>query len=385
MSGTLPGGFGAGSDILDVTGYWALSEAAVHDFAKAIDIRVGSAAANAIPAVLEGAQWRTLAAVDGTTLPGGSQDGFYRSGTDVHILTRHLSSFVLLRDVQKPRKPARFRGSNTNGRLVLRWNAATDNSGQIGSYAVYANGVKIRTVGPAARSADVGRFKTTDSRTFRMRAYDVAGNASPLTYKLVVVPSVRNLTLADAKTRLTQRGLKAGAITRIYSSEIAAGRVVSASKSGVLRVGSGVPLNVSLGPRNRPAPSGSPGSGTTGGSTSGGSTSGSGTTPPPPPPPSATPPPASPPPAPPSSGGSAEGDITTNFEATAQADDSWLRRVLGLALVGAAFILAAGALLRSRQRRQEEVAAATPIEPVLFWDTRLLQFASSTVRRLTGR
>jgi large repetitive protein len=383
--GPLSAGYTAGSDILDVTAYWAIAGTQVHDFVQPIDIRFSGAAANAVPALLEGSTWRAIAPVPGTSLPSGDQDGFYRSGTDVHVLTRHLSSFALLLDTQKPGKPRRFRGSNTNGRLVLRWAAATDNSGLIARYVVYANGAQIRTVGGSVLSADVGRFKATDGRKYQVRACDAAGNASALTYRLVIVPTVRNLTLADATTRLVQRGLKLGAVKRVYSTSIAAGRVVSASKSGVLRMGSGIPLSVSLGSANRPAPSGSSGGffgpGTSSGSgtgTNGGSTGSPGTSPPPLPP-------APPQPAPSANGGGeAEGDITTNFEATSQTDDSRLRQALGLALLGAAFILAGGALMRSRQRRYDEGAAVTSVEPVLFWDTRLLRFATRSIRRVTG-
>jgi hypothetical protein len=389
LVGPLGTGYTAGSDILDVTAYWALSGAQVHNFAQPIDIRFSSAAANAVPAVIEGSAWRSIAPLSGTTLPGGQEDGFYRSGTDVHVLTRHLSSFALLRDAQKPGKPRSFRGANTNGRLVLRWAAATDNSGVIASYGVYANGKKIKTVAGNVLSADVGRFKTSDARSYQVRAYDAAGNAGALTYKLVVVPSVKNLTLAAAKALLVKRGLKLGAVKRIFSAAVVAGRVVSASKSGVLKAGTGVAVSVSLGRANRPAPTGSSGSGTTGGTGTFGNTPGTGGSPTSSPgtnPQSPPLPPAPPQPSSPTTGSEAEGDITTNFEATSQTDDSWLRRALGLALLGGAFILAAGALMRSRQRRYyDEAVAATPAEPVVFWDTRLLQLTTSTVRRLTGR
>jgi hypothetical protein len=384
LVGPLSTGYSAGSDILDVTAYWAIAGTQVHDFVHPIDIRFTGAAANAVPAVLEGSTWRAIAQVPGTSLPSGDQDGFYRSGTDVHVLTRHLSEFALLRDTQTPGKPKSFRGSNTSGRLVLRWAAATDNSGMIDRYVVYANGAQLKTVGGNVLTADVGRFKTTDGRKYQVRAYDAAGNAGSLTYRLVIVPSVRNLTLADATTRLLRRGLKRGAVKRVYSATIAAGRVVSASRSGVLKIGSGIPLTVSLGSANRPAPAGSSGDffgpGTSSGSgtgTNGGSTGSPSTSPPPAP--------ESPPqPAPSSGAGEADGVITTKFDAPSQSDGSRLRRALGLALLSAAFILAGGALLRSRQRRYDEGAAAVSVEPVLFWDTRLLRLASRTARRVIG-
>jgi hypothetical protein len=301
----------------------------------------------------------------------------------VHILTRHLSSFALLRDVQKPSRPKNFRGANSSGRLVLRWNAATDNSGLIGSYAVYANGAKIKTLAATARSVGLGRFKTTDARKFQLRAYDAAGNASKLTYKLAIVPAVKNLTLIDARSRLVNRGFKAGAVKRAYSSAISYGRVISAGKSGLVRTGTGVSLTVSLGSANRPSASGT---GTSTGSAGTGGTSGptSGFTPQPPPTPSSSTGDATQPPAG-SANGSGDGEIITTFEPTSVSDDYGLRNALGLALLGAAFLVAFGALWRSRRRHQEGAASFGAVEPVLFWDTRLLQLATSTARRLAGR
>jgi hypothetical protein len=307
----------------------------------------------------------------------------------MHILTRHLSSFALLNDVQKPSKPRNFRGANSSGRLVLRWDAATDNSGLIGSYAVYANGVKIKTLAASARSVDLGRFKTTDARRFQLRAYDAAGNASSLTYKLAIVPAVKNLTLTDARSRLVKRGLRAGTVKQAYSSSVAAGRVISAGKSGLVRTGTSVSLTVSLGRANRPSTSA--GTGTATGTTGTGGTSGptSGFSPQAPPAPSSSTggatQPQPQPQAPTSGNGEGEGEIITTFEPASQSEGYGLRNALGIALLGAAFLVALGTLWRSRRRHYEETASAAAVEPVLFWDTRLLQAATSTVRRLAGR
>jgi hypothetical protein len=274
---------------------------------------------------------------------------------------------------------------------VLRWSASTDNSGLIGSYAVYANGNKIRTLASAARSVDLGRFRTTDSRRFRMRAYDAAGNRSRLTYKVAIVPAVRNLMLSDAKTRIANRGFDVGSISRAYSSTVGAGRVISTPRSGVFRTGTRIPLKVSLGSSNRTSTSG--GSGTTG-TTGTGSTTGTpgsnGYVPQPPPAPynpaGGTPQPPAPAPAPTDgTPGGSEGGIVTTAGGLSQPEDSWLRRALGLALLFGAFLAAAVALARSRNRQREQVASVPQIEPVLFWDTRLLHLATSAVRRLAGR
>jgi hypothetical protein len=200
------------------------------------------------------------------------------------------------------------------------------------------------------------------------------------------VPAVKNLTLTDARSRLVKRGLKAGTLKRAYSSTVSSGRVIAAGKAGLVRAGTSVPLTVSLGSANRSSTSGGSGtsSGTpgTGGTT--GSTGSTGFTPQPPPAPSGST--GSAPQPPPTSGnGSGEGEIITTFESTSQAEGSGLRNALGIALLSTAFLFAFGSLWRSRRRHQQVAASSAAVEPVLFWDTRLLHLATSAVRRLAGR
>ena len=120
-------------------------------------------------------------------------------------------------DATAPSSPGSFRGARTSGRLVLSWSAATDQSG-IAGYVLYASGTKLREVGSVTLSADVGPFKLSDARKFQVAATDAAGNAGAKTHQLVIVPQLRGVTLAKAKTQLAARGLKPGKITRIRQS-----------------------------------------------------------------------------------------------------------------------------------------------------------------------
>ena len=174
-AGPVSAGFQAVGDIYDVSAYWALSEADVTAFDDPIDLTMTDGAGATVPAVLDGGSWRPASQLAGTTLPAGSQDGFYKVGDTVHLLTRATGSFTLLRDDVAPTKPGGFKGSNKAGRLVLEWNASTDQSGQIGGYLVYANGALAQTLGPNARSADMGAFSQKDARSFQVAARDAAG------------------------------------------------------------------------------------------------------------------------------------------------------------------------------------------------------------------
>ena len=391
-------GFETAGDIYDVTAHWALADTQVHTFDKSLDLTLPGAGA-VVPATFQGGSWRTIERIPrGTSLPSGWTDGFYKSGSDVHILTKHLSTFSLLEDVRAPSKPGGFSGTKRNGHLLLKWTAATDNSA-VDAYLVYAKGSLVKTVGGSSRSADLGRFKTSDSRSFQVAARDAAGNVGAKTRSLVIVPALKKLTLGRAQARLTARGLRSGALRFVYSSSIAAGRIVTA-RAGVLFKGSAVALTVSKGPVGSsytpPPPttsssgaSGYGGSGTastTGGSfvgtTSGGSPTG-GTTPSSSP--TSRPSGGSVTPASGTGGSATVGSVEPESFTPGDDNPSGLRRLLGFTLLGGAFAAAGAVALRARRPRFPRSDEAAGVEPLLFWDQRLLHAVTTSVRRVTGR
>ena len=399
-------GFETAGDIYDVTAHWALAETGVHSFNKALDLTLPGTG-TVVPATYESGAWRAIERIpSGTSLPTGWTDGFYKSGSEVHILTEHLSTFSVLEDVQAPSKPGRFSGAKRNGHLVLKWRAATDNS-VVDAYLVYANGSLIKSVSNSARSADLGRFKTSDSRSFQVAARDAAGNIGSKTRRIVIIPALKTLMLAQARARLTARGLRSGALRYVFSSTIAAGRIVSAP-AGVVFRGSAVKLTVSKGPsgsRYTPPPpttssgggtsgyggSGTGSTGTTGGTTSttgstfasttGTTSSGAST-----PTPSTTGGPrgGSVTPATGSGGSETLGGVEPESFSPAEDDPSGLRRLLGFTLLGGAFLAAGGVALRARKPRFPRADEPAAAEPLLFWDQRLLRAVTSLVRRVSA-
>ena len=295
-------------------------------------------------------------------------------------------------DATAPGKPASFSGKKKNGRLVLEWAAASDNVA-VGAYLVYARGNLVRTLGAAARSADMGKYRTSDARTFQVAARDTAGNIGAKTRKLVIVPAVKRLTLADATARIKARGLKRGALSFSYSDTIASGRVIRGMVSGLVGKGTAVGLRVSRGGEPRtPAPTTPPptsfGSPPPSTYTPTGVPTGTGS-------PTITPPPTGTPSPSPTPSPDADAsplpsaDPETVEPESFSADDeevSGLRRLLGLGLLGGAFLAAGAMALRARpSRMRPPVQEDALVEPLLFWDQRLLQTVTSTVRRLTGR
>jgi PASTA domain len=294
-------------------------------------------------------------------------------------------------DATVPSKPSGFSGGKEKGRLVLEWKAASDNVA-VGAYLVYANGTLLRTLGASARSVDVGPYRTSDGRRFQVATRDTAGNVGKKTRTLVIVPKLATLAVSDARARLAARGLKAGVTKYAYSSSVESGRVIRAARSGVVPKGTPVGLTVSRGtapttPSSTPTPFPPPPTYTP-------------PTPfsPPPAAPTTTPPPGSAPtptaqPTPdpsstPPPGAEGPDPDAVQPESFSPSDEeaSGLRRLLGLGLLGGAFAAAGAVALRARGSRLKQPAREDAlVEPLLFWDQRLLQTVTSTVRRLTGR
>ena len=223
------GGFQSASEVLNVTAYWALNGGSVTSFDLPLEIEVDNTTSNVIPAVFENGSWRTIAEMPGASLPAAWNDGFERDGSNIRIHTRHLSIFTLLKDVQAPTVPGGFKGVLAGKNFSLSWTAATDNSGLVSAYRVYANGVLLKTVDGAARTAAMGALKLTDKRGFQVAAVDEAGNAGAKTKVLKIVPKLAMLKMTAAMKALKARGFKLGRISYKVSKSVPKGKVIKGS------------------------------------------------------------------------------------------------------------------------------------------------------------
>ena len=377
-------GFETVGEFLDVTAYWALAGGSVHDFVKPVEIEVDNSAAQVVPATLVGGSWRAIRVVPGTTLPSGWHDGFVRDGSSIRILTRHLSFFTLLRDVEAPSVPGDFKGTAKSGRYRLSWTAASDNSGLVSAYRVYANGRVVKTVGASARSAPIGTLRTSDARGFQIAAVDEAGNVGAKSVTLKMIPQVEGLELISAESALTRRGFEVGKVSYRRSSEVAAGKVTAAGASGLREKGTKISLVVSMGAAISPPTGDSDSAAGTGGTFD--------TVPPAPGPytyPASTPTdPASgvAPETPPSGSPAQAGErdpVQPHQRASEEPSD--LRRFLGYALL-LALAVGLGAVLHVHRARATAAAAVVAgTEPIVLWDVRLVRLVTDTVRRLARR
>ena len=210
----LTNGFAAGPETVDVTARWALAGTEVHQFSHPIAILIRSTEKGLVPATLENGHWRILSRVPfAGTLPTGWEDGFYSDSAGFHVLTKHLSVFGLLRDLQAPNPPQNVRGFIGPTGLTLRWTPGSDNSGTYDFVTVFSNSTDAGHYGVDYTAANIGSWSTGDPRIFRLKETDLAGNESSLTEPLRPVPSLIGKTPDQAAALLAPLGLKIGTTT----------------------------------------------------------------------------------------------------------------------------------------------------------------------------
>jgi hypothetical protein len=135
----------------------------------------------------DGTTWKSLpkytAGIDaGYTLLG--------DGT-VEIETLVPGFFGLLNDTVAPSRPDSVKGTFVKGALRLSWAGSTDNAGPVASYDILLDGVPSAHVAGSVRRVTVRAFHATTPTVYRVRAIDLAGNASVSSRAIVVVPTKR--------------------------------------------------------------------------------------------------------------------------------------------------------------------------------------------------
>lgn len=109
----------------------------------------------------------------------------------VEIDTLVPGYFGLLADTVAPSRPDGVTGRFVKGALRLTWNGATDNAGPVVRYDVLLDGVPSANVEGGVRRVIVRAFHPGAQTVYRVRAVDLAGNASVASRAVVVVPSNR--------------------------------------------------------------------------------------------------------------------------------------------------------------------------------------------------
>ncbi|HUP31656.1 MAG TPA: PASTA domain-containing protein, partial [Gaiellaceae bacterium] len=208
-TGLLPG-----TQMVEVTANWALAGTPVTEFQAPIDIVIPNPSGEVVvPAISQdGSTWRVLSQVSGS-LPAGQADGWYRDGSGaVHILTRHLAWFALLRDNEAPTAPGHLAGVVADDGLTLRWIPGTDASGQLGNVVLFVNGEAYQEFETTQFEVKLGVFEPGDTRRFTLVQLDAAGNASAHTQTLRAVPVLAGKSVEQATAELAAAGFGVGRV-----------------------------------------------------------------------------------------------------------------------------------------------------------------------------
>ena len=237
------------TSVVDASAYWALAGGLVHSFTQPLDIQLDGAGNGAQAATYDGTSWRMIQAVPTAgQLPAGWTDGYWTSGTTIHILTRHLSLFALTQDSQAPTPPVNPSASVNNGNLTIYWSPGTDNSGSIANYVFFVDGKPVQNLGANQTQYTVGPYDPTASHTYSIVEVDAAGNASaPLTVQLV--PNLVGLSLEAARAALLAAGFTVGDIT-VTDANAPDGTVVAPANLTLAAPGSAIALQLAGGGSN---------------------------------------------------------------------------------------------------------------------------------------
>jgi hypothetical protein len=221
----------------------------VHQFLHPLDLRLANASgAGVVAATLDNGAWRIIKPVPTAgRLPAGWSDGFYIAGGNVHVLTLHLSRFVLLRDVEAPAPPTQFAGAVTGGVLTLSWQPGGDNSGAIDHVSLFVDGHRFATYGTDRTQASLGAFNAGDPRRFTLSENDPSGNESAQTTALAAVPDLSGMTLEQATAELAAHGFTIGKVTKAGSATAAPGTVVTSPGVQLAAEGSAIDVTISDG------------------------------------------------------------------------------------------------------------------------------------------
>ncbi len=197
---TIPlAGFAAGSYVLQLQTVDALTGFPISRFNTLLAIHVSSAPQGIVAFSSDGQNWKPIRRLSSAALPIGSDSGYLvEADGSLDIYTLVPGYFALLQDIAAPTAPTTLKGRFVTRKLILKWRAASDNSGAIASYQVTLNGAPIQTLAGTATSASLNKFKKKGRSIYRVRAIDAAGNKSPLSSYIKVVSRPRPRALPHA-------------------------------------------------------------------------------------------------------------------------------------------------------------------------------------------
>ena len=246
---TLQAGLQFGMSPVDVRMTWNLAGSDEHAFDAPLQIDLDDPTGGpGMPVTSEpGLAWHSIPelAVAGT-LPASWQDGYWRTGSVVHVMTRHLSLFASVTgigiDASTP--PGGFSAVIGFDGLTLRW---APGIATVRQFVLYADGRQIGVFSGGEFEAKLGQIGADDTRRFTLTEVSPSGIESSPTPVLRVVPPVAGASQADAAIALAARGFTVGKLTEVAAPGVPAGTVVGPTVLQLQAEGTAVDLQIAAG------------------------------------------------------------------------------------------------------------------------------------------
>ena len=231
----------AGSDILNVTAYWASPAANATFFSLLLEIEVENAEADVVPGELQQRRLARARRGAGAGPPAGWDVPTVRLRRSEHQdLNRDLPASTPLVDVEGRIRAGSFRGTvnkKTGSRSSTpRWTAATDNSdADFLLTRSRRTGMLAKTVPlDEARASEKWSVQATrESVRSRSTAVGMRQATSAEVQAVKVIRKAAPSSLAAAKAPPKKRGFKAGAVCTPLLGHGAVGKVMKGSAAGL--------------------------------------------------------------------------------------------------------------------------------------------------------
>jgi hypothetical protein len=230
---------------MSVTAHTILTNTPVTQFSSPLKLTFPAASPSDIPGASNdgGATWRILQPLaTAGVIPSGQVDGYIWENGVMTVYTSHLTVFALLSDHTPPGAPQKVGVGISGGQIVMRWEPATDNSGQIQYYSIWIDGQAVKVLGGTTFEYYVGPAIAGDTHVYRVQATDTSGNAGALSDAFTGVPDVVGLTVQQARDVIASRGFMVGSIANAGSG----GAIVAQDPTapGYASVGSAIDLKL---------------------------------------------------------------------------------------------------------------------------------------------
>ena len=203
-------GFAAGGYVLQLGAADTGTAAPLTRFGTLLSIRVSSPAAGVVAAFSsDGLTWTPIRRLSSAALSLGQTSGYQvKSDGSLEIYTLVPGFFGLFHDITAPTAPGGLHGRLKKGKLLLGWQKATDNSGEVAGYRITLNGAPIQTVAGTSTKTSLTRFKKKGWSVYRVIAVDGSSNQSAPSQSVAVVKVARPRGLPRAIPAWAWRLLK---------------------------------------------------------------------------------------------------------------------------------------------------------------------------------